>query len=155
MIPTMQLLKTNRTGLVIALLFSFCLIVIEQTRAAAMSCRSDPIVDLSDGTRLQFNIEIETALDNVIGIRYQLHVPVGVEINRINYTPSWARSREIVELIADQPPGSYQIHTMVDTGSMSVPVTVDAMMVAQSNHGEGSTRAVITGHSGQHITIAF
>jgi hypothetical protein len=155
MINTVSLFSPIGTRRIIALLLGLCLVLIGSANAAGMFCRSDPIVYLSDGTRLQFNAKIQTSLDDVIGIRYELHVPAGVQIDRIVYTPNWARTKETVELIADQPAGRYQISTVVQTGSTNVGVTIEAMKVARQNHGEGSTRTEMTGVSGQVININF
>jgi hypothetical protein len=152
---TNLLTGSNRAKLVTCLLLMLYIAAVGQVNAASIFCRSDPIVYLSDGTRLQFNTEIATSLDDVIGIRYELHVPIGVGIDRINFTPSWARSKETVVLVADQAAGSYEIITLAQTGSANVATTVKAMKVSKRNGGEGSTHTSATGLSGQAITVTF
>ena len=149
-----NLYHTKKFGLVAVLMFAMLLIV-SQVSAARISCRSDPIVFLSDGTRLQFNTEISTSLDDIISIRYEVHVPVGVSADRINYTPSWARAKELVVIVADQPAGSYRIVGVAMTGTPSVPMTVSAMMVSAKNGGQGSSRQSASGLSGQAISLSF
>ena len=148
------MLNTKKITLIAVLMISMLLIV-SQVSAAHIACRSDPIVFLSDGTRLQFNTEINTSLDDISSIRYEVHVPVGVSADRINYTPSWARAKELVVIVADQPAGSYRIVGVAMTGTPSVPMTVSAMMVSAKNGGQGSSRQSASGFSGQTISLAF
>ena len=148
------MLNTKKITLIAVLMISMLLIV-SQVSAAHIACRSDPIVFLSDGTRLQFNTEISTSLDDISSIRYEVHVPVGVSADRINYTPSWARAKELVVIVADQPAGSYRIVGVAMTGTPSVPMTVSAMMVSAKNGGQGSSRQSASGLSGQAITLNF
>jgi hypothetical protein len=125
------------------------------SQAASMFCRSDPIVFLSDGTRLQFNASIETARNSVTGIHYQVHVPIGVTIDRIVFTPNWASDIETVELINDQAADNYHLVARVDTGTQVVAVTVTAMRVSRNNAGQGSSHQTTNGVSGQAIRIQF
>jgi len=147
--------RNTKKFVTIAILMLTMLLVVSQVSAAHIACRSDPIVYLTDGTRLQFATEIATSLDDVISIRYEVHVPVGVSANRINYTPSWARAKELVVIVADQPVGSYQITGVAIAGTPSVPMTVSAMKVSAQNGGQGSSRQSASGLSGQAISIAF
>ena len=148
-------LSRSRSKLVYALLASIILMLPFQVNAASMNCRSDPIVFLSDGTRLQFNSTIETNLEGVVGIHYEVHGPVGTQIDRIVFTPRWARDLETIEYIPDQPAGNYHIVTLVQTETSNVSVEVKAMKVSQNNGGQGSTRITASGVSGQPIIITF
>lgn len=130
-------------------------IAVQTVDAARMVCRSDPIVFLSDGTRLQFDAAIETALENIQGIHYELHVPVGVSIDRIIFTPKWAREIETVELIADQAPGNYVIVAYFDVAGDDVRVNLRGMHVARGNGGQGSTHQTVSGHTGEVLTLQF
>jgi hypothetical protein len=152
MILKTSLLTSTRTTMILVFAL-FC--VIGHVSAGGMLCRSDPIVDLTDGTRLQFNIEVQTAVENIIAIHYELHVPMGVDIDKITFTPNWARAKETVDLIADQPAGHYQILTFVQTEGPAVATTVKAMMVTRKNQGTGSTHKAASGISGQAIRITF
>lgn len=123
--------------------------------AASMFCRSDPIVYLSDGTRLQFDSEIATNRENVQSVHYQLHVPTGVSIERIIFTPHWARAIETVELVPDQADGNYRIAAFVNTVHQAVEVRVNAMFVTRNNGGQGSSQQTVFGLSGQAMTLIF
>jgi hypothetical protein len=154
-----KMLKQNAvTKFVKTLIFTliFSLVSVPAiANAASMFCRSDPIVYLSDGTRLQFEAAIATSQENIQSIQYQLHVPAGITIERIVFTPRWARAIESVELVNDQAAGNYQIDTLVNTGGEAVAVQIHAMQVSHANSGQGSTRQTATGMSGQVIVLAF
>jgi len=141
----------TKTRLTIAVLIALCLVV-AQVSAAKMLCRSDPIFFLSDGIRLQVGVSVETSLDDLIHIQYEVHVPANVAINHVVYTPAWAKSKEGYTLIADQPANSYKIFTIVQTGTPNVPTTINSM---KFGNGDGITRKTATGVSGQIIRISY
>jgi len=141
----------NKTRLTAALLIALCLVV-AQVNAASMTCRSDPIVFLSDGIRLQIGVTVDTSANDVISVQYQVHVPAGVGINHVIYVPQWAKNKEIVTLVADQPADSYQVFTIVRTGTANVPVTIKSM---KFGNGDGVTRKTASGVSGQVIAIGY
>jgi hypothetical protein len=141
----------NKTRLTVALLIALCLVV-AQVNAASMTCRSDPIIFLSDGVHLQVGVTVDTSLDDLISIQYQVHVPARVSIDRVIYTPQWAKNKESVTLIADQPADTYVVLTVVQTGTSNVPVTIKSMKFGS---GEGVTRRTVTGVSGQIIAIGY
>jgi hypothetical protein len=155
MTKSMIFSKTTFAKLLSLFVIVMVLVAPISVNAARMVCRSDPIVFLSDGTRLQFNAVVETAKENVTSIRYVVHVPAGVSADRVVFTPNWARDVETVELVNDQAPGNYLIVANVNTGSETVAVQINASMVAQSNGGQGSTHQVVTGLSGQAIVVQF
>jgi hypothetical protein len=141
----------NKTRLTVALLIALCLVV-TQVSAASMSCRSDPIIFLSNGIKLQVGVIVETSLDDLISIKYEVHVPANVTMNRVIYTPQWARSKESVTLIADQPANSYKIYTLVQTGTANVKTTINSM---KFGNRDGLTRKQAVGVSGQIIPISY
>jgi len=127
-------------------------LVVAQVSAASMSCRSDPIMFLSNGIKLQAGITVETSLADLISIRYEVHVPVNVTMDHVIFTPQWAKDKETVVLIADQPANSYKIFTLVRTGTANVPVTINSM---KWGNGDGLTRKTASGVSGQIIRISY
>ena len=148
--------KMNRKTVVVLLLLILSLTIIAQASAARISCRADPIVMLSDGTKLQFATTIETTMSDVIAIRYELHVPVGVTINRVIYIPKWAANFESIVLVADQAANHYQIKTVVQTGTANVAVKVNSMAwVPLRNGGQGLLTRTASGVTGQVITITY
>ncbi len=127
-------------------------LVVAQVSAARMFCRSDPIMFLSNGIRLQAGITVETSLADLISIRYEVHVPANVKMDHVIFTPKWAKDKETVVLIADQPANSYKIFTVVRTGTPNVPATINSM---KWGNGDGLTRKSATGVSGQVIAISY
>ncbi len=151
MIHTLRRLSAHKSRLTVALLIALCLVV-AQVNAASMTCRSDPIIFLSDGIHLQVGVAVETSVENVMSIQYQVHVPANVAINRVIYTPQWARNKETVTLIADQPADTYQVVTLVRTGTPNVPTTINAR---KFGNGDGLTHKEVVGVSGSPIVIGF
>ncbi len=141
----------KKTRLTVALLIALCL-VIAQVNAASMTCRSDPIIFLSDGIKLQIGVTVETSLADLVSIQYQVHVPANVTMNRVIYTPQWARNKESVTIIADQPANRYMILTLVTTGTASVPTTINSM---KFGNRDGLTRQIVSGVSGQVIAVSY
>jgi hypothetical protein len=141
----------NKTRLTVALLIALCLVV-AQVNAASMTCRSDPIIFLSDGIKLQIGVTVETSVNDLISIQYQVHVPANVTMNRVIYTPQWARNKENVVIIADQPANSYKIYTLVRTGTANVATTINSM---KFGNRDGLTRQQAVGVSGQIIAISY
>ncbi len=152
---TISLHKSNSAKVMIAFILTFCLTVIGQVNAAFISCRSDPIVWLSDGTRLQFATVVETSQNDVISIRYELHAPAGVTIDRILYIPAWASNKETVVIVNDQPAGMYSLTTLVQTGKPNVPVSIKGKVIQGHLFHRAVTRLSATGLSGQVISIDF
>lgn len=142
------------TRLLVALLVGISLGAVAQTNAAFMSCRSDPIAHLSDGTLMQFNTTVETSLDNLVGIRYELHVPAGVTIEKIIFTPAWAKQKETIVVVNDQPVGSYMVVATVQTTTPNVPVTIKGFRVSKTSD-KVLSRATASGVSGQPIVLSY
>jgi hypothetical protein len=141
----------HKTRITIALLIALCLVV-AQVSAASISCRSDPIIFLSDGIKLQVGVTVETSVDDLISVQYQVHVPANVSINHVIYVPQWAKNKESVTLVADQPANSYQVWTIVRTGTPNVGVTIKSM---KFGNGDGVTRKEATGLSGRVIRVGY
>lgn len=55
------------------------------TTHAAVACRSDPIITLSNGHTVQISDQINDAVTNVTRVDYQLHVPAGVTATNVTY----------------------------------------------------------------------
>jgi hypothetical protein len=145
---------TRITRLIVALLLVVSLGAAAQTNAAFMSCRSDPIAHLSDGTLMQFSTTVETSLDNLIEIRYELHAPAGVSIEKLIFTPAWASQKETVVVVNDQPVGSYKVVATVQTTTPNVPVKIKGMRVSKTSD-QVVSRATASGVSGQPIVLSY
>jgi hypothetical protein len=114
--------------------------------AALMTCRGDPIFTLSNGTVLTVLVEAETAADNIDKITYTLHVPAGVEVESVVYSPPLG-NKEKYKVIQDSQPGSYTTETLVKTKNAS---NVNIWVTASLDSGASGSAA---GYEGQEITI--
>jgi len=119
----MSLLKLKRRKFLLLLTLIVLFAIPAAVNARILSCRSDPVVILSNGTILDLSAEISTLLINVEEIHYELHIPVGVSAVAWIHTPAWLTSQETFTIIADQPPGVYEAYTIGRTRSGRATVT--------------------------------
>lgn len=93
------------------------LVVTSVTHAAAIACRSDPLVLLSDGTILDLSASIDASLWDVTDVTYTIHVPVGVHAILAVSTPNWPTALERFSIVSDQPRGVFDTYTVVNTST--------------------------------------
>jgi hypothetical protein len=120
--------KTHSLKLLSILLCVFLLV--GQVNAAALFCRSDPVVILSNGMIMDFGANIATLPWNVQEVHYELHVPAGVSLVAAVHTPTWIASRESFTFHADQPAGQYIVKAIVGTRQSNVSVNLDATLAS-------------------------
>jgi len=120
--------KKHSLKLVSILLCVFLLV--GQVNAAALFCRSDPVVILSNGIVMDFGANIATLPWNVQEVHYELHIPAGVSVVAAIHTPTWISSKESFTIHADQPDGQYIVKTIVGTQQSNVSVNLDATLVS-------------------------
>jgi len=120
--------RRNRILLLLALAFVLALPAVAQART--LSCRSDPVVILSNGTVLDLSAEISTLLINVKEVHYVLHVPVGVSAIAWIHTPAWLTSQETFTIIADQPPNTYLASATAMTRDGNATVTTHLLLLS-------------------------
>jgi hypothetical protein len=114
--------------------------------AALRTCRTDPIVMLSDGNNVSMSATMATEAGNVRQIAYALHVPSGVTVTKIVFTGGdWAK-KEVVEVYSDLPNGKYRSETTVSTHSGSADVSATAKL---KSGFFGTTR----GRSGDRLVV--
>lgn len=114
------------------------------------TCRSDPLVVLSDGTQLALTADIGTAEANVQRIAYTLHVPNGVSVRHVQFTQGGLGGREWFQVSADQAPWTYASDTVVYTHPH--PVAVQASTTAK-NLVHGVAAGSASGTDGQHLAV--
>ncbi len=92
--------------------------------------------------------DIGTAAENVQGIVYTLHAPVGTSVVRIVYTG--AHVPETVDFFADRAAGTYDTDTVVSVAGNSAQnaVGVTATTVVNGRH-----RGAATGSAGDHLLV--
>lgn len=114
---------------------------------AAMSCRADPIVTLSNGKVVQMTSFMETDAANVRSIVYTLRVPAGTTAKNIAYTGGALAGKEKVVLVADRAAASYVSETVITTTTAGVKVSAQTRI--------GGASALISGLSGQRLVANF
>lgn len=117
------------------------------TEAALQSCRADPIVWLSDGTMVQMIVGLSIDRDDVQGLIYTLHAPVGTRVSKIEFTGGPLRDKESVVFYDDMAPGEYQTDTIAYTTRRNVQVTA----TTRTRSFTGS----VSGFEQQHLVLSF
>jgi hypothetical protein len=98
---------------------------ISSTASAGLdACRADPLIVLSDGSRISVSVRINTSAEDIQQVEYVLHVPRGLSIQKIVYTGGALRDKERVTLIADNPPGVFITETTVTAEVVNARVSV-------------------------------
>jgi hypothetical protein len=114
--------------------------------AAVSGCRGDPIVWLSDGTKLTMIANIEADPSQVKMITYTVHAPRGLSVNQIVYTGGVLAGKERVVVLFDRTSG-YQVEARAEVGSKLVPVTITVTV-------EKATRSLTTSGTNM-LTFTF
>ena len=83
---------------------------------AAVVCRADPVVTLSNGVTLDLQISVQDTLSDVQHVAYTLHGPAGTTLVSVSY-PDGTGSISSVQYVADNNTGNYDGDTVVTTGS--------------------------------------
>jgi len=125
--------KMVRIGILFFLVLLLATLPVSTVSAALRTCRTDPIVLLSNGYGMSISSIVGTDVANVVMIRYTLHVPQGVTAKRVVYTGGALAGKETLTLVADQANGRYAVETAVSTrvGSASVSTTFNLFSVAR------------------------
>lgn len=120
--------QSYRIGVLLFLVALLAAFPVSTVSAALRTCRTDPIVMLSDGNTVAMSATMATEAGNVRQIAYKLHVPSGVTVTKIVFTGGeWAK-KEVVEVYADLPSGKYRSETTVFTHSGSASVSATARL---------------------------
>jgi hypothetical protein len=114
--------------------------------AQLATCRSDPLLTLSNGAQVTLYEDIYDAASDVTGVTYQLHVPVGVMVRSITYSGAISSKLQTITVTADENAGDYDAYTVVYTKTANISVT--AYMSGTSN-GTTTVSCQTNGHNGQ------
>jgi hypothetical protein len=129
----------------VLLLLAMSLLTPHPAAAAIRVCRSDPIILLSNGETIQTAATIATDAANVRPVKYTLHLPKGVKVIVVLFTPNQLGRKELVSFIDDRAPYSYATDTVITTSSPNVSSTAYTRVLRRA----GS----ISGMSGEHLII--
>ena len=119
--------------------------------AQLSSCRSDPVVTLSDGTQIDLSADIDDSPSDVVSILYTLHAPVGTHVVATATTDGELGLVERFRFNADTLSNTYDTDTVVNTRLGTIPVTATTTVVSVLGVtvGWGST----VGTSGQDLLV--
>jgi hypothetical protein len=129
----------------VLLLLAAAVLLPHSTSAAIRTCRTDPIVVLSNGEILLTNAIIETDLATIREVKYRIHLPKGVRVRAVIYTFAPIRHKEVVEFIDDLPPYHYATVTLVNTLVPNVRSVAQTRVLARYGSAAGL--------SGQYLRI--
>ncbi|MBI5030804.1 MAG: hypothetical protein HZB51_09775 [Chloroflexi bacterium] len=123
------------------------LVLLPATASARFSsCRSDPIVYLSDGSVIVVTLDIATDVTDVEEIKYSIHVPKNVTLTNVIHTPfPGFTGKEKFEFKDDTKPGEYRTESEARTYTKKIEVTVTSSL-------DNDTK-VLTGLSGQTLKV--
>jgi hypothetical protein len=118
-------------------------------RAHAMisSCRTDPIITLSDGTQLDITASIDTPPGLVNAVKYTVHVPAGLSMTNVVFTGGPFAKKESLSFYADQKSGTYSTTTFASTQSTTSMSSTSLLRRGPS--------ASINGQTGHNLTVNF
>lgn len=146
--------RTYRRALFAASLLAVSLVVggLAAPRAGAiMACRTDPVVFLSNGVKINLSATLYNAKpSDVRQITYLLHAPAGVTVTNVVYTGGAFSHRESFQFVADDTPNSYDSTTFVDTVNTGISVTATSQA---AGNDAGSSRVSANGQDHQNIPV--
>lgn len=125
-------------AIVFVLGLALCLAILSpgSLQAAAVGCRTDPIVTLSNGDVVSIYVDIATDPSQVKSINYMLHVPDGVTATNITYLGGAFGLSEHLTLTTQGSDTEYRSETVVNAPK-SVSVTATMVYGAESDTATG------------------
>jgi hypothetical protein len=118
-------IKSHRIWILLLLVALLAALPVSTVSAALRSCRTDPIVFLSNGQIVAVSATVGTDPANVALVSYTLHVPQGAQVKRVVYTGGALLNKEALSVVDDQAKGHYYVETIVSTlvGTVEVSTT--------------------------------
>jgi hypothetical protein len=107
--------------------------------AGMRACRADPVILLSNGEIVQTDVAVMTDAANVKQVLYTLHLPVGVKVISVIYTPSEIGQKEVVRFIDDMPPYQYMNDTVITTFGPPVSAAAHTRALLRDSWDTGMT----------------
>ncbi|MBI5030805.1 MAG: hypothetical protein HZB51_09780 [Chloroflexi bacterium] len=112
--------------------------------AAFSSCRSDPIVYLSDGTVLVITVDIATSVTNVETVSYVVHGPKGVTLANVIHTPfPGFTGKEKFDYKDDAQLGQYVTDTTAVTRGKGTKVIATSVLGSQTKVIPGVSKQLL------------
>lgn len=101
--------------------------------SAAIRCRSDPAVILTDGTVIDLSADIDAALWDIKAINYTIHVPSKARVLAVIRTPNWPTTLESFTVVSDSADQRYDTSTVVVTRATGVAVQANLIVKTLRN----------------------
>jgi hypothetical protein len=98
--------------------------------AALSSCRSDPVILLSNGGAIDVGAGISDNLSDVRSVRYIIHGPAGVFPLVYLNTDGLMGLKESFKYVADNSWNTYDLYTTVYTGHAGVRVSANVTLLS-------------------------
>jgi hypothetical protein len=124
-----EIMKAFRIAFVV--LIATLALIPSSAYTAALPCRSDPVVILSNGTIIDLSADVDAMLWDIASVHYTLHVPKGLRAILIVRTPNWPGTKEKFSVVADQAPNTFDSTTTVFTKRPGVGVTANLLVNLQ------------------------
>ena len=120
---------------------------VDSAMARLSACRGDPIVFLSDGSKIVITLDIATDKTNVQSVAYVVHAPPGTSVKKVIYTAGGLGDSETTVLFADSKPKQYTADAYV--------VTRDHVDVAMTNTSklDNVASGATSGYTRQHLVV--
>ena len=116
--------------------------------AAFDSCRTDPVLLLSDLSIMDVSASVGTSVSNLQSIKYTLHLPPGVSLlARLDVPTLGFRGKEFFTTVSDSQPGRVSTETRIESSVANVDVIATSTYWLQVKS--------IAGYSGQNLFATF
>lgn len=119
-----------------------------QAHAMLTTCRTDPIVRLSNGVQVSLSATLADSAADVTNIRYTLHAPAGTSVTSVVYTGGAFANKETFVFFADAPAHTYTTATVAKTATSGIKMSAATIATSPS----GQVAASVSGTSGQALT---
>jgi hypothetical protein len=114
-------------------------------------CRTDPILQLSNGKAVTVLTTITDTAADVQTVTYTVHIPAGVSVVHSQYTSGALAGKESLTVFADAAAATYATTTVVTTGHTGIPVTATTSVTTTKSAVSSS----VGGLSGQALTVSI
>ena len=118
------------------------------------TCRTDPVLTLSNGVTLRIVDDIGTDISTISMIKHVVHLPSGVTLLSVAYDDG-VSYKEMLTLSSDQAPGSYTSRTMVGLTSGNASVTTTATAWTTANAALPTTTATASGTTSAALDVSL
>ena len=122
---------------------------VDSAMARLAACRGDPIVFLSDGSKIIITLDIATAESNVKSVAYVVHGPRGTRVTKVIYTSGGLGNKETLKFFADSEPNFYITEAYVVTkDKVAVPMTITSSLISAGTE-------LTTGYTGEYLVVTL